>query len=407
VGNHELLRQLRHDLWQPPRRHGEINRERSVGSLELYYDLVVVVLVAQAARGLSHNLTWRGIGDFATVFGIVWLVWFNGTLMHELHGREDLRSRNSFLAQILVMVPLGAYTPEASGAHGKAFAITAALLLVLLAFLWWRISLIDAGSEHTRPAHRYILSTCVFAALVAASVAVGAEWRVAVWAGGAVLYLAGIATAFAVIPGEFNQTIAITDSLVERFGLLVIIVLGETVTGVVSGLSTDPANALRIAVGVVCVMVGFGSWWTYFDFIGDRAPRNSLGGTTSWLMAHLPVSAAIAVMGASMPALIEHAGAHRTPTATAWIMCGGAAALLLFTIALMASLDDWANSSRLLRSIAVANATAAVLAVGLALARPAPLLLVIGLVLVFAGPWTFAVVRRAILTPGEGSSDDG
>src|ERR1700742_2117553 len=156
MGNHELLHQLRHDLWRPPRRHGEINRERSVGSLELYYDLVVVVLVAQAARQLAHNLTWGGLGEFATVFSVVWLIWFNGTLMHELHGREDLRSRNSFLVQILIMVPLGAYIPEATGAHGKAFAITAALLLVLLAFLWWRISLVDQGNEHTRPAHRYI-----------------------------------------------------------------------------------------------------------------------------------------------------------------------------------------------------------------------------------------------------------
>jgi hypothetical protein len=37
-------------LWQPPRPHGEQPRERVVGPLELFYDLAVVVLVAQAAH---------------------------------------------------------------------------------------------------------------------------------------------------------------------------------------------------------------------------------------------------------------------------------------------------------------------------------------------------------------------
>jgi len=36
-----------------PRPHGEAPRERAVGPLELFYDLVVVVLVAQAAHHLA------------------------------------------------------------------------------------------------------------------------------------------------------------------------------------------------------------------------------------------------------------------------------------------------------------------------------------------------------------------
>ena len=76
----------------------------------------------------------------------------------------------------------------------------------------------------------------------------------------------------AVVSGEFDSAVAVTDALNERFGLLVIIVLGETVTGVVSGLTTDPTSAHKLAVGVVCVLVGFGSWWTYFDFVGHREP---------------------------------------------------------------------------------------------------------------------------------------
>jgi hypothetical protein len=84
-------------LWQPPRAHGEQPRERVVGPLELFYDLAVVVLVAEAAR----HLTWRGLGEFAVVFTLVWIAWVIGRLHHELHGHDDARARSTFLVQIL------------------------------------------------------------------------------------------------------------------------------------------------------------------------------------------------------------------------------------------------------------------------------------------------------------------
>ena len=74
----EFWARLRRSLWQPPRPHGEQPRERVVGPLELFYDLAVVVLVAQAAHHLAEHLTWPGLGEFAAVFTLVWIAWANG-----------------------------------------------------------------------------------------------------------------------------------------------------------------------------------------------------------------------------------------------------------------------------------------------------------------------------------------
>ena len=52
VARRERWARLRRSLWQPPRPHGEQPRERAVGPLELFYDLAVVVLVAQRAGAL-------------------------------------------------------------------------------------------------------------------------------------------------------------------------------------------------------------------------------------------------------------------------------------------------------------------------------------------------------------------
>jgi len=125
---HERWASLGRQLWQRPRAHGEQPRERVVGPLELFYDLVVVVLVAQAAHHLAGHVTWAGLGEFTAVFTLVWIAWLNGSLHHELHGREDARSRSVFLLQILVLVPMGAFIPEAGGVHGAAFAVDTAIL---------------------------------------------------------------------------------------------------------------------------------------------------------------------------------------------------------------------------------------------------------------------------------------
>jgi hypothetical protein len=127
---------LRRLLWQPPRPHGQQPPERIVGPLELFYDLVVVVLIGQATRHLSGHIAWRGLGEYAAVFALVWIAWVNGSLHHELHSRDDARGRSMFLLQILVLVPLGAFIPEAGGGRGAAFALTAGVLFAVLALLW-------------------------------------------------------------------------------------------------------------------------------------------------------------------------------------------------------------------------------------------------------------------------------
>jgi low temperature requirement protein LtrA len=126
-GHHDYAARLRRLLWRPPRAHGEQPRERVVSPLELFYDLVVVTLVAAAAHHLSGHLGWPGLGEFAAVFALIWIAWFNGTLHHELHGRNDARGRTLFLLQILVLVPIGALIPEAGGARGPAFAVAASV----------------------------------------------------------------------------------------------------------------------------------------------------------------------------------------------------------------------------------------------------------------------------------------
>ena len=84
--------------WKVPRRISEREEERRVTFLELFYDLVYVVIIAELAHALSQNTDLAGIGNFIFLFVIVWWAWLNGILYHDLHGQNDVRtiSQDSF-----------------------------------------------------------------------------------------------------------------------------------------------------------------------------------------------------------------------------------------------------------------------------------------------------------------------
>ena len=370
---------LRRSLWQPPRPHGEQPRERVVGPLELFYDLAVVVLVAQAAHRLAGHLTWAGLGQFAAVFTLVWIAWANGSLHHELHGHDDARARSTFLLQILVLAAMGASIPQAGGARGAAFAFASAVLFAVLAVLW----------------------------LLAGTALLPADARVPAWGVLDVVYLAGFAAVLLTTDPADEPGIIITEALTERFGAFIIIVLGETLTGVVTGLSSRLVSGLTLAVGLAAVVVGFGAWWTYFDFAGQRQPGTGRVASVQWILGHLPLTAAVAAMGAAMVSLVEHAHNGRTPAATAWVLGAGAAVVLAATMLLAATLPAWDRDRSLYRPLARTCTVSAVACLGLAAARPAPLLLAPGLVLLLSIPWVYAVARRLAEAAGGSERDSG
>jgi low temperature requirement protein LtrA len=393
----ERWARLRRTLWQPPRPHGEQPRERVVGPLELFYDLAVVVLVAQAARHLAGHLTWPGLGEFAAVFTLVWIAWANGSLHHELHGREDARGRSTFLLQILVLVAMGAFIPEAGGTRGAAFAVSAGVLFAILTVLWLLAARGDRP-EYRRPSKLYVTGTAGCAVLLIGTAFLPADARVLAWGLLDVAYLAGFVAVTFASPAEATAVL-ITDALIERFGLITIIVLGETLTGVVAGLAREPISGLTLSVGLVAVVVGFGAWWTYFDFAGHRPPRPDPPATLQWLLSHLPLTAAIAAMGAAMVSLVEHAHDGRTPAATAWVLCGGTAVVLGATMLVAATLQAWQRDPGLYRPLAGLCAAVAVGCLGVGAGRPAPLLLGVALVVLLCIPWVFAVTHRLTRHP--------
>lgn len=178
-------------------------------------------------------------------------------------------------------------------------------------------------------------------AVILASALLPAHPRLVVWAAFAVAWIAGIA----LVGWRASRGLGLTPtgSLVERFGLFTIIVLGEVVFGVVDGLSSAERDALTITTGMLALWMGFGLWWIYFDLVGRRLPRDRGGAVASWVLGHFPLALSIAAAGAGMVSLIGHAHDASTPTGTAWLLAGAVATGLLALTLIERALADAAR----------------------------------------------------------------
>jgi low temperature requirement protein LtrA len=266
------------------------------------------------------------------------------------------------------------------------------VLFAILAVLWLLAARRDRP-EYRRPSQLFVAGTAACALALAATAFLPASTRMLAWGVLDVAYLAGFAAVLRTGPSQ-PHAFTITDALIERFGLLAIIVLGETLTGVVTGLAGEPIGALTLSVGLVAVVVGFGAWWTYFDFAGHRHPRPKRTASVQWIFSHLPLTAAIAAMGAAMVNPSDHAHDGRTPAATAWLLSAGAAVVLCATMLISATLQAWQQDRHFYQPVARACAAVAIACLAVGAARPAPLVLGLALIVLLSIPWGIAVARR-------------
>ncbi len=124
------------------------------------------------------------------------------------------------------------------------------------------------------------------------------------------------------------------EHLTERFGLFTIVVLGESVVGVVNGIVGESWTPSVLAVGFTGLGVAFAVWWIYFDCLGGGAvERLARHGDTvryqTWLYSHLPLQLGLAGLGVSVEEMIRHAGGGPTPPFVLWLAAGAFAGVYL------------------------------------------------------------------------------
>jgi low temperature requirement protein LtrA len=385
--------QFKRWLTAPPRPHGAILKDRTVSNLELFYDLAYVAVIAQASHHLAEHVSLAGFVEFTVIFAMLWFAWFNGSLYVELHGREDGRTRLLVFLQMGILALLAVFTGEAAGATGRQFAVVYAAFLALLGWAWYSVRELDRTErpEFLRITAVYVGGMIISTVIVGASAFLPESWRLVVWAAFMLGWFGFILTG-ARGGSQRPEGILPTDSLVERFGLFTIIVLGEVILGVVTGLSEAGPDALTIATGSLAMVIGFGFWWIYFDLVGRRLPRAG-GIIWSWMLSHLPIQLSIVAAGAAIVSLIEHAHDATTPPETSILLGTSVAIGLLALIVTERALEDAVRLEIVYRPLGAVLAVGAAIALLAGWLAPAPWILAALMVAILTALWFFVVAR--------------
>jgi low temperature requirement protein LtrA len=284
--------------WQKPtlRTDEEHHHERRVTWLELFFDLFFVVVIAELAHSLAENISWAGAAQFVFLFLPVWWVWIGATYYNERFETDGFENR---LFTFLQMIPISSMAVFAHYALGKTaveFALSYALARLIITYLWAQGGRYD---RRFRPTARWFVAGFSFSILLfVASVFVAPPLRFWLWGLG---LLVDLLTPMLTVNHQSHLPRFSTSKLPERFGLLVIIVLGESIVGTVQGLAAqDTLTWFTAITGILGIALAFGMWWIYFDFINRRPPKPQIGWAFAWAYLHLPLVISIAATGAGI-----------------------------------------------------------------------------------------------------------
>jgi low temperature requirement protein LtrA len=307
------------------------DEERTASRLELFFDLAFVLVVAELAIALREDVSLHGELLFAGLFTLVWWSWVSSTLYANRFDHDDVVYRLYKLGSMAAVIGLAASATEATGERFGIFVGCQLLLRATLVLQYRRAYRHVAGA---RPIARlYLVGAGVGALLWAVSLVVPRPVGFGLWAA-AVLVEALVP----LLATRHSTDVPLhVEHLPERFALFVILVLGESVAGIAHGLYDATWAPSAIPVAVLSFVLAAALWWSYFDLAGARAKRllNEVGGERSdrshdvYVFGQLPLTLALATIGAGIELAVVESGAGEVPAGTRLLLAGGVAVYLV------------------------------------------------------------------------------
>ena len=332
----------------PLRTAGSHQREQRPASwLELFFDLVFAGAIGQLAGALQDHPALGTLARFAMLFTPIWWLWVQFTFYADRHESDDAAHRAAFLSAMVLCVGLAASGPRALSGHTTAFTVAVILLrgLQLLLYARARRHLPATRALYTR----YLIFFGAAGILWLASLTAGGTARYALWG---VALLTDAVGALEMLPP--TRPVPVNPwHLADRFQLLVLIVLGESVARLISAAAIRPWSVPLAVVLAAALLTLAALWWAWLTTV-DRDALTTPTAMARFTAASLPIvgSIAAASVGLHMAILAAHnGGAIGIGPRSA--LYGGVSVYLLATVILPSrKLTRQARRARLASSLA-------------------------------------------------------
>lgn len=325
---HQIIRGLRP---RDPKEH-----HRVATTLELFFDLVTVIAIAAVTAGLHHGIS-EGHGlevlpRFLFLFVAVWWCWMNFTWFASAFDNDDP------LYRFLVMVIMCGELIFAGGAAyifdtlDMRFGILGWVIMRLgMAALWLRAA--RGNPDYRMTCTRYAIGILIAQALWALMYVTCPPGSTVFFQVGIAIYVVELCVP--VYAERARATPFHRHHIIERYGLLMIISLGEIMLSISHGfgaLFSDHPSLQAALTSVSGLVLVFSIWWIYFCE-EEHLTTIEMPQAIIWGYGHVLIFMATAMLGAGIAATVDVATHHGVATAgevSHWI--GIALALLFGTL---------------------------------------------------------------------------
>lgn len=285
---------------------------RTATPLELLYDLTFVVAFGTAANELAHYVAddhvWTAILSFAIAsFAVAW-AWINYSWFASAYDTDDWVMRLATMVQMVgvIVLALGleqlfSSIDDGGNIDNRVMVAGYIVMRVPMIFLWARAARDDPARRPAAITYIWTISVAQVLWLALAIVALPIGATLALF----VLFIGVEMVGPFLAERRKGGTPWHAHHIAERYGLLVIITLGEGIIGTVASINAVVHGdaGWTIEAGVVAfagVGLIFGTWWTYFvipwgDVLAAHRERSFL-----WGYGHIVVFASLAAIGAGL-----------------------------------------------------------------------------------------------------------
>ena len=277
------------------------DKNRHATWLELFFDLIFVVTIGKVTHTLGHvhqgHFEHEQLWTFLLLFVPLWWVWSSHTIYSNRFDTDSHLHRLATLFIMLLLIVLSARI-------GEELEVNYPLVIACYFGIRAIISIMYISSIRNRDDRSEFSSRLGFALLVSAVISLSS-----ILFDPPMRYLVAYIGIFLdillpVVPWSKRKPLpAHTEHLVERLGLLTLILLGESVISLSGGLSDiqwDRYNVMAAITGFVMVC---SIWWIYFDSFYLLSKNESTMSGHSLIYSHLFLFIGLALLAN----LIKHA----------------------------------------------------------------------------------------------------
>ena len=305
--------------------------ERRTSSVELLWDLVFVFAVTQVTTLMANDLTWTGFGHGLLVLALVWWAWSAYVWAANAEQETSRELRLVLLVGMVFVLVAGLCLPEAFGDRATLFACAYAavrlLHLAIYAHASWQ------GHASWSAIAGFAVTVVIGMTLLIIGSFLEEGPRAVLWTAAVAIDYAGPAWLTRERLRGLQQ-VAVAH-FAERYGLFVIICLGESIVAIGLSANDQTLDADLVAAVALGLVAAIGLWWTYFDRLADlaedglRTHRDPvLAAADGYSYLHLLLVAGIIVFAVGIKVTIHDVG-HELPDAGRLAVFGGAALYLV------------------------------------------------------------------------------